>query len=118
MDYFVISCLFFAFLGGIGLTIVWQWQLKRSALSVVRTQANAKGRLAQTEQEGELMAMMIDGGNAFKAAKANGQDMAKAAAEIVPGLVAKYPHASMKYGKKLFKMFNDGGGFEGLEDLF
>ena len=118
MDAFVLIWIILAFFGGFGAAFVWMWQLKRSALSIVRTQASTKGMASKTEQEGALMAMLMEGGEAFKAAKASGKDMKTAAAEIVPGLIAKYPGVAMKQGKKLMKLFGDYGGMEGLEDLF
>lgn len=118
MDYFVLFCLILSFCAGFGSAIVWMWQVKRTALSIARTQYNLKGRQAQVEQEGELLALISDATAQFKAAKEAGEDMKAAAARILPQLVAKYPGVAMKQGKKLMKIFNDYGGLEGLEDFF
>mgnify|MGYP001210436633 CR=1 FL=1 len=118
MDFFAAFCLFLAFFAGFGLAFVWQWQIKRTALSIVRGQAGEKGRKAQAEQENELMMLITDAAAAFKDAKANGIDMKDAAAKILPALAAKYPNATMKFGKKLIREFGKGGGLEFLEGLF
>lgn len=118
MPYFALFCLVLGFCVGFGAAFVWMGQVKRTALSISNAQAGIKGREAKTEQEGELMAMLIEAGNSFKAAKAAGKDMKTAAAEIVPGLLAKHPLVAMRQGKKLIKIFKDYGGMEGLEELF
>ena len=110
-------CIFLAFFGGFGACLVWQLQVKRTALSIVRDQAGQKGRQAQKEQEGELMALISEATMAFKAGKEAGEDIKTTAAKVLPALVAKYPTVVMKHSKKLLKMATEGGGLEGLEEF-
>ncbi len=117
MDYFEIIWIFLLFFAGFGAAFVWQWQLRREALSITRYQAGEKGRKAKKEQESELVALISEAAMEFKEAKAHGEDMQKAAARIFPQLMQKYPEAVMKHGKKLLKSVSDGGGLEALEDL-
>ena len=118
MDDFVLFWLILSLIVGFCGHIVWQWQLKRSALSMLRTQSNEKGRAAKTEQDADLKALLVEASMAFQSAKETGESLQTTAQRIVPGLIAKYPDVVAKHGKKLFKMFKDGGGFEGLVDLF
>ena len=117
MDNLALFCILLAFVAGLGTAFVWQWHVKRTSLSIVRDQAGAKGRLAQKEQEGELMALISEATIAFKAGKDAGETVQATAARVIPVLVAKYPTTVMKNGKKLLKTFTDGGGFEGLEEF-
>ena len=110
-------CIFLALLVGFAGAFVWQWQVRRTALSITRFQAGEKGRKAQKEQESELIALISEASMEFRAAKENGEDLQKAAARIIPQLIQKYPTAVMKHGKKLLKSITDGGGLEGLEDF-
>lgn len=114
---FALFCIFVAFFAGFGACIVWQLQVKRVALSIVRDQAGEKGRKAKIEQEGELMALITDASAQFKQAKDSGENLQVAAARIIPQLIAKYPTTVMKHGKKLLKSVTEGGGLEALEDF-
>ena len=117
MDNFAIICIFLAFFAGWAASFVWQWQVKRTSLSIVRDQVGKKGREAQKEQEGELMALITDASLAFKKGKEAGENIQTTAAREIPRLIATYPTVCMKHSKKLLKMITDGGGLEGLEDL-
>ena len=117
MDYFALFCFILAFFAGVGTCLVWQWQVKRTSLSIVRDQAGAKGREARKEQDNDLLALISDASLAFKAGREAGEDVTATAGKVVPGLIAKYPMVIAKHGKKLLKMVTEGGGLEGLEEF-
>jgi len=104
------------FSAGFALAFVWQWQVKRTALSITRGSAGEKGRAAQKEQEGELLALISEATIAFKAGKDAGEDIKTTAQRVLPTLVAKYPTTVVKHGKKLLKSITGGRGIEMLED--
>jgi len=103
---------------GILVTILWQKQLKRSTLSAIRTQNNAKGNEMKKLQDSELMSLISEATSEFKKAKEKNENLQTAALRIGPQLIAKYPLTVMKHGKKLVKMLNDGGGIDGISDMF
>jgi hypothetical protein len=103
--------LFLAFFAGVGLKIVWDWQIKRKALSIVRTKASQKAVKDKADQGEELMAMIAEAGAAFKSAREQGEDMKQAAQRILPALAAKYPLVIAKYGKKLMGALGPIDGF-------
>ena len=117
MDDLTIFCAILSFIVGFCACIVWQWQVKRTALSITRTNANAAGRKAQIGQDADLKALLVEASAAFQQAKEQNEDIKITAARVVPGLISKYPDVVAKHGKKLYKMFRDGGGFEALEEF-
>lgn len=119
MDVFV---LIFALIAAFCVGFAFKWWFDRSvkaqAVSIANAKAGELGRAAKKDQEGELMALIAEAGVEFKAAKDAGEDIKTSAARIVPQLMKKYPTVVMKHGKKLLKVISEGGGLEGLEDLF
>ena len=114
MDIFVFICIIVAFFAGFGAAFVWQMQVKRTALTIVRDQAGEKGRKAKIEQDNDLMSLITDASLAFKQGKDAGEDIKVTAAKVVPALISKYPMVVAKHGKKLLKQF---GGADGLMDM-
>ena len=111
MPYVDIAC----FVAGVGLTLFLQWQVKRTALSMMRKQANAKGHEAKADQESELMAFMIEAGDAIKKGQESGEKIEVVAAKVLPGIAAQHPKVVMKFGNKLMKMaksFTESGGVD------
>lgn len=117
MDYFVVFSYFLVCAFGFAIYALWQWQLKRTALSIVRTQASGKAVAAKVEQDGELMALISEASMEFKSAKEAGEDVKATAQRVIPALMMKYPTVVMKHGKKLLKMVEKSGGIEGLENF-
>lgn len=115
---FAFFCIILAFFAGFGCSFVYNWHVKRTALSITRGINGEKGRESKKEQESELMALITEATMLFKNAKKENKNMAVASAEIIPQLVAKYPMTMMKQGKKLWKLI-EKQGFEGLtEEMF
>ena len=105
------------FLVGVGVKILWDLQVKRTALILQKTSASHKAVSAKAEQESELMILIAEAGAAFKAGKEAGEDVKVTAARVLPALAAQHPTVAMKFGKKLMKELGTGG-LEGLQELF
>ena len=118
MDSLAFFCIILAFFAGFGASFVYNWHIKRTALSITRGLAGENGRKSKKEQESELMELITEATMLFKNAKKENKDLGNAALEIVPHLAGKYPMTMLKQGKKLYKLISENG-FEGLtEDMF
>ena len=118
MDFFAFFCIILYFFAGFGASFVYNWHIKRTALSIIRDNAGKLGRESKKEQESELMALITEASLLLKNAKESGENIKVSAAKIVPHLVAKYPMVMMKQGKKLYKLIEKQGGVDGLEEFF
>ena len=69
MDFLLLFVVLCAFVAGILAYKVFLELSERKALSIVRTQANAKGRQVQVEQDSQLMSFLLEVKESFEKSK-------------------------------------------------
>ena len=107
----IIASLALSFALGIGSTYIFFFMVQKQATSLYMQAKGARGQAVKQEKDSQLLLMLQDAGDRFKAAKESGEDMKAFIPKILIEVGTAHPMGAMRFGgelKKLVEKFSLG----------
>ena len=96
------------FLLGIVFSIAVSWLIRRKATELMLKEKSAKGVIAKQDQAERLIMFLTEVKAGYDRAKSENRDLKEFASKDLPAIALKYPDIIMRFGSKLYKLYNSG----------